>query len=267
MIDSGTGLDLNSVLTVARVSANTLRVRLGAMQQGSTEYAMIPRTHNVTVLVMLPPGAAGYLQLMARTTMVDVHTGAALPDRTSEEVETLLAEVGVRYGVPDTSLLAELLDFAQQNDTKSFFEAVPDGVSHPKGLWVDLVRVRIGSQWETTVVDLGLAAAKPVGKKKPETMTADLPLDQAITLEDNGTECTATLSGGTGHTVSGASGLKGWLIIAGGKRIPADKVVIDGDRIKLVFRSIRSRSAEETQGVHVHLESGDKIAKYRRVTR
>ena len=46
--------DLNSVLTVARVSDNTIRVRLGAMQQAGSNYAMIPRNHNISLLMMVP---------------------------------------------------------------------------------------------------------------------------------------------------------------------------------------------------------------------
>lgn len=53
-LSTGLGEDLNSLLTVARVSDNTLRVRLGAMQQGTVRYAMVPRTHNITAVVLAP---------------------------------------------------------------------------------------------------------------------------------------------------------------------------------------------------------------------
>jgi hypothetical protein len=46
------GQDFNSLLTVARVSDNTIRVRLGAMHQGSSKYALTARTHNITVLLL-----------------------------------------------------------------------------------------------------------------------------------------------------------------------------------------------------------------------
>lgn len=47
------GRDLNSLLTVARLSDNTLRVRLGALSQAEARYAMVPRTHNVTLLILV----------------------------------------------------------------------------------------------------------------------------------------------------------------------------------------------------------------------
>jgi hypothetical protein len=49
-----TGENFNSLLSVARVSDNTLRVRLGAMQQGNSVYAIVPRTHNISVLLLVP---------------------------------------------------------------------------------------------------------------------------------------------------------------------------------------------------------------------
>lgn len=51
------GNNLNSLLTVAKLSDNTIRVRLGAMNQtgpNTNGYAMIPQTHNITVLLLMP---------------------------------------------------------------------------------------------------------------------------------------------------------------------------------------------------------------------
>ena len=47
------GTDLNSLLTVAQVNDNSVRVRLGAARQATAGHAMIPRTHNVTFLVLV----------------------------------------------------------------------------------------------------------------------------------------------------------------------------------------------------------------------
>jgi hypothetical protein len=45
------GNDLNSLVTVGRVSDHTLRVRIGAKQLGNSTFAMVPSTHNVSVVV------------------------------------------------------------------------------------------------------------------------------------------------------------------------------------------------------------------------
>ena len=42
---------------MARLSENSLRVRLGALQQASARFAMVPRNHYVTLLLMVPEEA------------------------------------------------------------------------------------------------------------------------------------------------------------------------------------------------------------------
>ncbi len=46
------GLDKNSLVTAGRVSDSTLRIRLGAENSGSSGQAMVPRSYNVSVVVM-----------------------------------------------------------------------------------------------------------------------------------------------------------------------------------------------------------------------
>jgi len=45
-------LDKNSLVTAGRVNDNTLRVRLGAENSGSSGLAMVPRSYNVSIVVM-----------------------------------------------------------------------------------------------------------------------------------------------------------------------------------------------------------------------
>lgn len=54
-INRSLGRDYNSLLTVGRLSSNTLRVRLGARQAPGTKdgYVMTPQTHNVSFLLLL----------------------------------------------------------------------------------------------------------------------------------------------------------------------------------------------------------------------
>jgi hypothetical protein len=180
------GLDLNSILTVARVSDNTLRVRLGAMQQGTTRFAMVPRTHSITVLVMLPPSAPKSLQLLVRTVMVDAESGVELPPRGEERIAALLAEVSGRHGIAVEDLRA-LLALAQRNETTAFLREV-QGAADPEGLWLDLISIGVGGQYASTLVDLEPATA--------EALPAEAPPAQALSVVDDGVSCRVGLYGG-----------------------------------------------------------------------
>lgn len=46
------GSDKNSLVTVGRVSDHSVRIRLGAQNSGSSGVAMVPRTHNVSLVVL-----------------------------------------------------------------------------------------------------------------------------------------------------------------------------------------------------------------------
>ena len=85
------GKDLNSILTVARVSDNTIRVRIGALKQVGTEYSMIPRTHNITFL-LLSQESAGIIELLSNSSMIHVENGKELRVRTFEEYNELVDE-------------------------------------------------------------------------------------------------------------------------------------------------------------------------------
>ena len=45
------GRNYNSLLTIAQTKDNSLRVRLGALQQANSQYAIVPRTHTITFVV------------------------------------------------------------------------------------------------------------------------------------------------------------------------------------------------------------------------
>jgi hypothetical protein len=87
------GRDFNSLLTVARVSDNTLRVRLGA-QSAASGYAMVPRTHNITILLLIPDcDAQPVARIVAKSEVVDIETGVPLKARTQEEADRALHSV------------------------------------------------------------------------------------------------------------------------------------------------------------------------------
>ena len=87
------GKDINSLLTLARVSDNTLLVRLGAKatvgEKSTEEYEIVPRTHNITVLLMVPRRNKcdnKSIKILAKSIMTHAKYGFDLPDRSWDDV-------------------------------------------------------------------------------------------------------------------------------------------------------------------------------------
>jgi hypothetical protein len=147
--------DLNSLLTVARLSENSLRVRLGALQQATARYAMVPRNHYVTLLLMVPEEAPPVVDLVAQTTLVDAETGEELQATGEEHVGELLSGVAARLGRPelDPNTLQGLLSCVQRNDQEGYQELLFAHLGSDHGpelaheLWLELVQLMVGSQF------------------------------------------------------------------------------------------------------------------------
>ncbi|SMF33785.1 hypothetical protein [Desulfovibrio gilichinskyi] len=100
-----TGKNYNSLMTVGRISDNSIRVRFGAMltanEKGTAkEYVMIPRTHYVTLLLMVPNGQNNKLMAVARTNLVNINTGK---DLMWTEKSTMISEAALileKYEIP-----------------------------------------------------------------------------------------------------------------------------------------------------------------------
>src|SRR5262249_23081904 len=135
------GRDLTGLLTVARVSDNTLRVRLGAQNQAESRYAMTPRTHNITVVLLVPnehlKEVAPTLQVVSRISFQDAEQGDTLSGRTFADTVEAVRNVLAKYAPleatrkPDEDLGSfgrELLSLAQGNKYDSFVEHL-----HSKG--------------------------------------------------------------------------------------------------------------------------------------
>ncbi len=71
------GRDLNSLMTVGKVNDNTVQVRLGALSTTSAR-EMIPRTHNVTLLMLVPREKSREMTLMGKYQFRDFRTGTPL---------------------------------------------------------------------------------------------------------------------------------------------------------------------------------------------
>jgi hypothetical protein len=197
------GRDYNSLLTVSRLSDNTYRVRFGAQQAAATDYEMVPRTHNVTFLMLVPrkrrlPNStdddqrARAVRLMARTAMVDTRTGVPLDskqggiafERMKETLRTFPG--GYFRRLADDGEIVNLIDILVRNDFKEFSDNV--GTTTPpvlrEALWVNLVSDMTHSRYAATIFELPRRSPSPF-------------LAQTALIEDSPTGATVTLSGGT----------------------------------------------------------------------
>lgn len=212
------GTDINSLLTVGRVTDNTIQIRLGASQQPSAGYAMIPRTHNITLVVTVPNEFAAHpeprIRVVASTIMRDVKTGVALPQRlwTEEagEIEMALAKYfadglpAVENGfcrkrnqegncTPEdrkrNAIRSLIVDVIYNNFDEFVADLKAAGWYHglKRNLWLEIVENFSRNEFAGVQFEL------------PRDIGPDFPNDQEILLlDDPNKQMTASLSGGRG---------------------------------------------------------------------
>lgn len=187
--------DINSLLTVARLSENSLRVRLGAQQQATAKYAMVPRNHFVTLLLMVPEDAPPVVDLVARTVLVDTETGVELEASSEERVARIFGEVRQRLGrkALDDGVLRELFQCVQKNDQESYNARLakvdPDPVLAHE-LWLELVQLAVGSQFASFRFELP-------GHGAWEILPDEFYTQTALLIDDGQQSTRATLVGAT----------------------------------------------------------------------
>jgi len=81
-LGSVSGFNLNSLITVGKLSPNCIEVRIGARSQteSTNELNMVPETHNVSFLVFAPTDA-GELQMLSRTIFRHVVSNEILQEK------------------------------------------------------------------------------------------------------------------------------------------------------------------------------------------
>lgn len=192
--------DLNGLLTLGRLNDSTLRVRLGAMLQSKSEFAMVPRTHNISVVVMVPKGS-GQLAVLGRTVFRDSITGEELARRSERAVFNRFKDSIHRYD-DDADIckksLQPILDTIAKNDFVSFCESTrklsPKLTNFSQVLWVELSELYVGSQYGSAHVDLPKAPA----------LTAPTST-QTLFATDDGSGTAVTIKGGKFPSVTGVS--------------------------------------------------------------
>lgn len=129
------GNEANSLLTVAKLADNTVRVRLGAVQSPTYQYTTLPRTHNISLLVVYKPckqtidgelntESPRTITAVTRTTFRDAISGSALPyEDATGRLYRQMGQLRSKYPGNFTYLeFVRLFQWAQKQDRKSFFE-------------------------------------------------------------------------------------------------------------------------------------------------
>lgn len=228
-IAAALGNDMNALSTVAQLSPNVARVRLGGAYQASSKYAMLPRANTVTLLVLVPKdegkekkesasNTPRVLPIVLRTRIRHAVEGELLDDhnraderRDSKEFEHLAEEYdilrpgdgwrssdlcGDRPQLED-DFLFRLLYEVTASDYPEFLRLYRcNGGRYDEEaeeLWVDLNDLSAGYGYSRTEVEL------------PREIPPRLPAPQLALLSDD--------------TSSGAT-----VRLAGGKSLIADQV-------------------------------------------
>ena len=139
------GSDRNSLLTVGRLSDHTLRIRLGAQQQGSRQLALVPRTHNISIVVFTKVDDEnakldiGRLAVITQVTFLDVDTGMEVPSfrntddgrkNLASRVATVISNYGYSFSAACASDIHKPVDMLRSLD-RGDYSTVKDCIVIP----------------------------------------------------------------------------------------------------------------------------------------
>jgi hypothetical protein len=127
------GRDTNSLLTVARLTEDTVRIRLGAAQSPSLGNTLLPRTHNISLVVIFRPceadaidprGEERMLTAVTKASFTDVFTGKTLPYQPAvERMVDLTTSMNRKYNNRFSYLeYAHLYRLVSRQDREGFFD-------------------------------------------------------------------------------------------------------------------------------------------------
>lgn len=207
-LNSVLGTDLNSLFTVGRVTDNTIFVRLGAARQPTAKYAMVPRSHNVTVLLLVDEAAVKEtaeqplaVRVVGHMTLRHAETGKTVPTRAKtaedEEIVALLQHYDPKWK-PAQEIQDKLIDDLFTNILVNDFPAFRENLTDNNGS----KRFNIFAReiWLRMTEVLGRREFAGASFQLPAWIKPELPsATQAAVIDDN-TETGAKirLSGGQG---------------------------------------------------------------------
>jgi hypothetical protein len=209
------------------------------MQQATAQFAMVPRNHYVTLLLMVPEDAPAAIDLVVQTVLVDAQTGAELACTSEQDIAALLADVRGRVGRPDLddAVLHRLLQCVQKNDQEAYDRLLratlgsePEpGLAHE--LWLALVQLMVGSQFGAQRFELPGHGQWDI---QPEEFYAQTPL----AVDDGASRTSIALHGAEfGERVELVAMLH--LTLEGRDvSLPADSVVSAERELRLAFPSL-----------------------------
>ncbi|MFT5049913.1 MAG: hypothetical protein ACI8QZ_001306 [Chlamydiales bacterium] len=265
--DDVVGRDLNSLLTVARVSENTLRVRLGAVQAATTDYAMVPRNHNITLLLMVPEAAGAVIRVVGKTELVDTTDGTELGGTSAKQIRNMYRKIQSDYAIDGLKqeVLEQLLDDAQRNDQQAFARRLRAATgdmddSLGQSLWIDLVSLMAGSQYTASRFELP-------GHGASNVETTDVFYQQtAVVLDDNRLNSVIVLRGARFSDMAEVGAVLDVNHEGRDISLPAESIVLDGPtrEVRLTFPSLNLLGLGETAsapgGVRLTLDmDGDMV--------
>jgi hypothetical protein len=262
------GVALNSLQTISRLGENGLRVRLGAVKSpiATDAYVMVPRTHNVTLLLLVPDefvaGNNGIptIEMAARSHFYDANLGSRLATfDTANSLASELADVATLYlghvpqkkfeipagcrtkqysGGDDSKpeygkddLLRYLIEQNQRGDIDCFGQALQQhtGIQEGGFLWNELSVLANSYGFAGTTFQL---------PKPPEIVP---PPNQVVLLTDDGkTSTTALLRGGVSLS---SERMFGSLVISDNKgniryELPATSISGSAPALRMTFPSL-----------------------------
>jgi len=128
-LDAALGRDTNSLFTIGRLSDNVIRVRMGAMQQVRTNFAMVPKTETITLLVMIDEKLAKEdankrtLYVHSYSDFIHVTNGTRLKDVPAEIENISIDQFFETHSINEFNTIDnynELWDNVLQGDWKRF---------------------------------------------------------------------------------------------------------------------------------------------------
>lgn len=250
------GYDFNSTFTVGRVSDNTVQCRFGALNQAAERFAMIPQTHNVTLLILVPRKASKPrepltrdLRVISKTELVHVASGDSLSASSRKAYHKKTRAVLEKYGFEGKAEIAgpkisEILKAVAANEFKTFESiltnyATADTTKYYESIWVDLCQLRNSSQLGSAEFQVPSAKSRLsfltlANAKEEQSLSAT---NQTISAVDNGKNLTVSL-----HWLQGVSinSLGALVAITGDQqRWPASAIEVqnEGRFVRLTFPS------------------------------
>ncbi|MDK2742879.1 MAG: hypothetical protein NDI90_08180 [Nitrospira sp. BO4] len=216
--------ELNSLFTVGRVTNNTIAARFGAVREGKTEYTTIPRTHNVTLVLMVPSEFIGEktneVRVVARTTARSASTGEEMKHQGRHDRQEAVADLVQEFVPSDKKIdfdrnrkctdvadpsrkvpcTQAFLEIVWMNDFDKFHNYLKD----PKEAgWYEYIGRFERDLWMDIADSMDNSHYAGVRFQLPNSRTIELPKDnQTIFLVDDGKTATqATLVGGVGLNI------------------------------------------------------------------